>query len=66
MFFRRPLQQLGSRRLFSCQNSCKLDSDINTRIEKMKDNIEGMILLQGFTYLLSVASVTLQFVSIKK
>ncbi len=66
MFFRRPLQKLGSRRLFSCQNSCKLDSDINTRIEKMKDKIEGMFILQGFTYLLSVASVTLQFVSIKR
>ena len=66
MFFRRPLQQLGSRRLFSCQNNCKLDSDINTQIIKMKDKIEGMFILQGFTYLLSVASVTLQFVSIKK
>lgn len=66
MFFRRPLQQLGSRRLLSCQNSCKLDSGINTRIEKMKDKIEGMFILQGFTYLLSVASVTLQFVSIKR
>ena len=66
MFFRRPLQQLGGRRLFSCQNNCKLDSDINTRIVKMKDKIEGMFILQGFTYLLSVASITLQFVSIKR
>lgn len=32
----------------------------------MKDKIEGMFILQGFTYLLSVASITLQVVSIKK
>lgn len=53
----RPLQQLGSRRLFSCQNSCKLDSNINTQIKEMNDKIHdkihGMFILQGFTYILS-------------
>lgn len=57
MFFRRPLQQIGTRRMFSCQNNCKLDIETNTQIKKMNDKINGMFLLQGFTYIISLVNL---------
>jgi hypothetical protein len=57
---RRPLQQLGSRRLFSCQNSCKHDiENMNAQIKIINDKLSSVLILQSFTYLLSFANIIL-------
>lgn len=57
---RRPLQQLGSRRLFSCQNNCKLDNEnINAQIKIINGKLNSVLILQSFTYIVSFVNLIL-------
>lgn len=57
---RRPLQQIGSLRLFSCQNNCKLDIEILKAQNKIiNDKLTSVLILQSFTYLISFANLIL-------
>ena len=57
---RRPLQQLGSRRLFSCQNNCKHDIEImNAQNKIINDKLTSVLILQSFTYFISFANLIL-------
>ena len=57
---RRPLQQLGSRRLFSCQNNCKLDiENMNAQIKIINDKLTSVLILQSFTYIVSFVNLIL-------
>lgn len=57
---RRPLQQLGSRRLFSCQNNCKLDiENMNAQIKIINDKLTSVLILQSLTYIVSFVNLIL-------
>jgi len=57
---RRPLQQIGSLRLFSCQNNCKLDiENINAQIKIINDKLSSVLILQSFTYIVSFVNLIL-------
>lgn len=57
---RRPLQQIGSRRLFSCQNNCKLDNEnINAQIKIINGKLNSVLILQSFTYIVSFVNLIL-------
>jgi hypothetical protein len=57
---RRPLQQLASRRLFSCQNNCKLDiENMNAQNKIINDKLTSVLILQSFTYIVSFMNLIL-------
>ena len=57
---RRPLQKISSRRLFSCQNNCKLDiENMNAQIKIINDKLTSVLILQSFTYIVSFVNLIL-------